>query len=101
MRYRFVILLLCSWFCISAQDTIHPESVPSSVVQHKVESAKKEKENHLVNVDSVLLKKPVTTQRASSRDFSNDYRNRYSGNDFNYTTIKPKESIMERVFRNI
>lgn len=52
-----------------------------------------------VNTDSLLKKGVVTDQTVFPKQFRPGFRKDYKGNSFNYETIKPRESLWERIQR--
>jgi hypothetical protein len=56
---------------------------------------------NMYRADSVLIKHPVTENTVYPRKFKENLKARYKGNEFDYTTIKPKESFWQKLQRKI
>lgn len=55
----------------------------------------------MVASDSLLKERPQTENTVYSRKFKENIPSRYKGEDFNYETIKPRESFWDRLMRKI
>ncbi|KQT21895.1 hypothetical protein ASG31_00695 [Chryseobacterium sp. Leaf404] len=53
----------------------------------------------MVSSDSLLLERPQTENTVYSRKFKENISSRYKDEDFNYETVKPRESFWERLMR--
>lgn len=54
-----------------------------------------------VKVDSVLLIQPTTNNTIYPKKFNPNLNSRYKGEDFDYTTIKPKEALWDRIKKKL
>lgn len=55
----------------------------------------------MVASDSLLKKRPQTENTVYSRKFKDNIPSRYNDEEFNYETIKPRESFWDRLLRKI
>lgn len=56
---------------------------------------------NMYRADSVLLKNPVTENTIYPKKFKENVPSRYKGNEFDYTTIKPRMSFWDRMMAKI
>lgn len=96
MKHKFFLFLAFIGFFLGIAQK--PDSVVTEVVT--VEQIKKYNQN-MVSADSLLQKHYETNNRITQRAFPENFRSKYSGNDFDYTSVKPKESLWSRIKRNI
>ena len=92
MRTKF--LLLFYFFCflsIPAQKNTNPYTGDSLWLKSHYEN--------MATVDSVLKYSPETSSQTYPKKFDPNFRNRYKGEDFDYTTVKPKEALSEKIIR--
>jgi len=52
-------------------------------------------------VDSILHYNPETSNTVYPKKFAPEFREKYKGEEFDYTTIKPRESLWEKIGRKI
>lgn len=55
----------------------------------------------LLPADSLLQEKYWTDNTTYPKNFRQNYRNSYKGEEFNYTTVRPHESLWERIKRKL
>lgn len=94
---KFKILLL--FFIIlrlsgSAQEL--PPNPVSNIVDSAVTSHKK-----LFPTDSLVVRKPMTENTVFSKRFDENYRKKYKSSEFDYTTVKPKESVWQKIMKRV
>jgi hypothetical protein len=56
---------------------------------------------NMYRADSVLLKNPVTENALHPKSFKENIRSRYKGDEFDYSTSKPRESFWDKLMRKI
>ncbi|MBK1894258.1 DUF4129 domain-containing protein [Chryseobacterium paridis] len=56
---------------------------------------------NMYRADSVLIKHPISENTVYPKKFKDNLNARYKGNEFDYTTIKPKESFWQKLQRKI
>lgn len=96
MPYKLLFLFLfLSSAGTFAQDRENP---PPVVVQ--VDSAYIAPTDY-VAADSLLRANPVTQNTVYPKSLNPNFRNKYKGPEFDYTTIKPKESLWSKIKRRL
>ena len=53
------------------------------------------------NTDSLLLQKPTTNNIVFPKSFDPKFRSKYKGADYDYTTVKPRESLWQKIQKRI
>ena len=53
------------------------------------------------NTDSLLLQKPTTNNIVFPKSFDPKFRSKYKGADYDYTTVKPRESLWQKIKKRI
>lgn len=94
-KLPFLFLILFS-FGAFAQE---PESPPPVVVQ--LDSVSYSPNGDFLLADSLLAKNPVTDNVVFPKSVKPDFRNKYKGPEFDYTTVKTKESLWEKIQRKL
>ena len=56
---------------------------------------------NMLRADSVLLKKPVSENQIYPKKFKENLQSRYRGNEFDYSTSKPRESFGQKLMRKV
>lgn len=56
---------------------------------------------NMYRADSVLMKHPTSENTVYPKKFKENLQARYKGNEFDYTTIKPRESFWQKLQRKI
>ncbi|ASK31709.1 DUF4129 domain-containing protein [Chryseobacterium sp. T16E-39] len=56
---------------------------------------------NMYRADSVLIKHPISDNTVYPKKFKKDLKERYKGSEFDYTTIKPKESFWQKLQRKL
>ncbi|WBV59679.1 DUF4129 domain-containing protein [Chryseobacterium camelliae] len=78
------------------------ESEPASAVEvEAIDSLSGEHYRGMNRADSVLLKQPVTENTVYPKKIKENIQSRYKGNEFDYSTSKPRESFFEKLQRKI
>ena len=57
--------------------------------------------NNMYRADSVLLKNPVSENVLHPKSFKENIRSRYKGEEFDYSTSKPRESFWNKLMKKI
>ncbi len=87
---------------ITAGFSFGQESEPSATIETVVvDSLSEEHYKGMNRADSVLLKKPVTENTVYPKKIKENIQSRYKGNEFDYSTSKPRESFWEKLQRKI
>ncbi|MDQ0476981.1 DUF4129 domain-containing protein [Chryseobacterium sp. MDT2-18] len=58
-------------------------------------------ENGQYYTDSLLLEKPTTNNIVFPKSFDQKFQSKYKGSDYDYTTVKPRESIWQKIQKRI
>lgn len=94
-----VILFL---FFVTTGFSYAQENEPASVVEAEtIDSLSEEHYRGMNRADSVLLKQPVTENTVYPKKIKENIQSRYKGNEFDYSTSKPRESFFEKLQRKI
>lgn len=56
---------------------------------------------NMYRADSVLMKNPVSENTVHPKKFKENLQSRYKGNEFDYSTSKPRESFWQKLMRKI
>ncbi|MBW8524639.1 DUF4129 domain-containing protein [Chryseobacterium chendengshani] len=56
---------------------------------------------NMQRADSVLLKNPVSENTVYPKSFKENIKSRYKGNEFDYSTSKPRESFWDKLMRKV
>ncbi|WHF50384.1 DUF4129 domain-containing protein [Chryseobacterium gotjawalense] len=51
--------------------------------------------------DSILLEKPTTNNIVFPKSFDQKFQSKYKGSDYDYTTVKPRESLWQKIQKRI
>lgn len=97
MKSSFLFLSFFAFHFLLSQEV----SPPSAVVVDSVVEGNMSKNNNLIPADSVLKANPITSNTVYPKTFSPDYKSKYKGEAFDYTTIQPKESLLDRMIRRV
>lgn len=93
MKFKFYFLFLLLIFTFGAAQIVTPEPsvIDSSFIY----------EDEYKAPDSGLLKMPVTNEIVFPKKFEEKFQSKYKGEDFDYTTINPRESLWEKMKKRI
>jgi hypothetical protein len=80
-----------------AQESQPPTTIETVVV----DSLSEEHYRGMNRADSVLVKKPITENMVYPKKIKENIQSRYKGNEFDYSTSKPRESFWEKLQRKI
>jgi hypothetical protein len=80
-----------------AQESKPPTTIETVVV----DSLSEEHYKGMNRADSVLVKKPITENTVYPKKIKENIQSRYKGNEFDYSTSKPRESFWEKLQRKI
>ncbi|MGA9213230.1 DUF4129 domain-containing protein [Kaistella sp.] len=58
-------------------------------------------ENGQYYTDSLLLEKPTTDNSVFLKSFQEKFQSKYKGADYDYTTIKPQESLWQKIKKSL
>lgn len=92
----FVFLLISF-----AAGSLHAQDDPPPTAEVYIDSISTNHYKNMYRADSVLLKKPVTENTVYPKKFKENVPSRYKGEDFNYTTTKPRMSVWEKLMKKI
>ncbi|AZA87040.1 DUF4129 domain-containing protein [Chryseobacterium shandongense] len=95
MNKLFVFLL------ISFAADLHAQDDPPPTAEVYIDSISTNHYKNMYRADSVLLKKPVTENTVYPKKFKENVPSRYKGEDFDYTTTKPRMSVWEKLMKKI
>ncbi|AZA53183.1 DUF4129 domain-containing protein [Chryseobacterium sp. G0201] len=93
----FFLLIFFSYESSFAQD----QTDPPPVAEAYIDSLNTGHYKNMYRADSVLLKNPVSENTVYPKKFKENIQSRYKGNEFDYTTVKPKESFWQKLLRKI
>ncbi len=79
---------------ISAQEEEFPPVIVDTVWNQN-------NDEHLLPLDSILKHDIETRNTHYPKKIDPKFREKYQGDDFNYTTVKPKESLFAKIYRQI
>lgn len=97
MRYKTLLFILLLWFSCGfsqQQETLPP-------IAEKLDSVAVAVYENTLPADSLLKKNPETNNTIYPKKLNPNFKNKFKGDEFDYTTIKPKESIWEKITRNL
>lgn len=90
----FILLIFSSGF-------FRAQAVDSTVVEYMEDSLVTGHYKNMYRADSVLLKNQVSENRTYPKSFKENIKDRYIGNEFDYSTSKPRESFWQKLQRKI
>lgn len=91
--YIFIILLVVNFVFSQEQNPPPIRGIPGVVLEH-------DDENYL-KVDSLYQHDTKTNNTFYPKSFSDDFKNKYKGDDFDYTLNKPRKSLWERFLNRV
>lgn len=94
-KFLFVFVCICS-LAYGQVDSVVTKTVDSVTVEVLPYNSK-----DYLKVDSLIKLKPTTENVVFPKHFPEKFKSKYKGEEFDYTLVKPKESIMERMLRRI
>ena len=96
MNFRFFLLLIFSFWGASAfsQETTIEEVVIVDSVDTKSDEV-------FIEADSLVKSSYSTNNTLYPKTFTPNIQNKYKGNEFDYEVLKPKESIWDKIKRQI
>ncbi|MGE4514604.1 protein of unknown function [Chryseobacterium taeanense] len=97
-RLFFILLIFISAGHIHAQTQDDP---PPPVAEVYVDSLSTGHYKNMYRADSVLLQKPITENTLYPKKFKDSIQSRYKEKDFDYTTVKPRMSLWEKIMAKI
>lgn len=98
MEGKFAILFFLTTFSVLfSQDG----KVPASPATDFVDSAAVSLEDQMISTDSVLKLRQPTDNTIFPKTFQPKFQSAYQGDEFDYTTIKPKESLWQKMQKSI
>ncbi len=96
MNFKLVFLFFLLFSAsFSAQEELPPE------VSVEVDSLVPNYGDGMLKADSILSEKYLTDNKIFPKEIQPNLRNKYKGEEYNYATIKPKESLWDRMKRRI
>lgn len=93
----FFLLIFFSFEFYYAQN----DPQPTVVEEYIEDSLNTGHYKNMYRADSVLLKNPVSENTVYPKKFKENIQSRYKGNEFDYTTVKPKESFWQKLLRKV
>ena len=94
MKIKSILFFLSfSIIFLSAQEG----KMPVTKILDSVNSSKVD----MLPADSILVKNYETENAVYPKNFTDKFQEKYRGKDFDYSTIKPHESLWQRIKRNI
>ena len=96
MKFKFLIFLI---FAVSSRIIAQEGSlpVPAKVVLDTLNKSK----GSMLPADSILKRNYKTENTVYQKSFEPNFQKKYNTKEFNYSIIKPHESLWERIKRNI
>ena len=98
MNKLFIFLLI---FLAVGSVYAQNEDDPATTAEVYVDSISTSHYKNMYRADSVLIKKPVTENTVYPKKFKENVPSRYKGEDFDYTTTKPRMSVWEKLMKKI
>ncbi|MEC3877069.1 DUF4129 domain-containing protein [Chryseobacterium salviniae] len=98
MNKFFIFLLI---FLAAGSFRAQNEEDPPPVAEVYIDSVSTGHYKNMYRADSVLLKKPVTENTVYPKKFKANVPSRYKGEEFDYTTTKPRMSVWEKLMKKI
>lgn len=95
MKVKILILLFFILFFSGSAQELPPNSI-SVIVDSAVTSHQK-----LFPTDSLLARNPTTDNSVFSKQFDENFRKKYKSSEFDYTTIKPRESLWQKIMKRV
>ncbi|MGC4129303.1 MAG: DUF4129 domain-containing protein [Bergeyella sp.] len=92
------------FFVFLLSSGIYAQDVPPPPVTIEADSLWKEEGDYYENmlpVDSLLRENRETSNTTYPKTFDANFREKYKGEEFNYTIVKPKESLWAKIERRI
>ena len=96
VKISFIFIFLISSFAFSQE-----EKNPVPVIVDSVSAYVDPFNDGKLDADSLLQVSPETSNTIYPKNLDPKFREKYKGNDFNYTTTKPQESLWERMMRKL
>lgn len=96
MNKFFIFLLI-----FLAAGYVHAQDDPPPTAEVYVDSVSTGHYKNMYRADSVLQNKPVTDNTVYPKKFKENVPSRYKGEDFDYTTTKPRMSVWEKLMKKI
>ncbi|SEM55009.1 protein of unknown function [Chryseobacterium taichungense] len=97
-KFFFISLIFISVVHVHAQTQDDP---PPPVAEVYVDSLNTGHYKNMYRADSVLLQKPITENTNYPKKFKENIQSRYKGKDFDYTTVKPRMSLWQKLMAKI
>ncbi|QOW10751.1 DUF4129 domain-containing protein [Kaistella flava (ex Peng et al. 2021)] len=95
MKFRiFLFFFLLQFISGNSQELPPP---PMSSFKDSLEV----RNNEQFYTDSLLLKNPTTDNIIFPKSFEDNFQSKYKGADYDYTTIKPRESLWQKIQKRI
>lgn len=96
MKFKFIFF---TFFIFYSSFSAQEESLPVSVktVLDTLHQSKKE----MLPADSLLKGNYKTDNTVYPKNFTDNFQKKYKGKDFDYSILKPHESLWERIKRNV
>ncbi|ASW74914.1 hypothetical protein IQ37_12535 [Chryseobacterium piperi] len=95
-----ILFFLLIFFSIGSTYAQNDDNTPISE-EYLEDSLSMGHYKNMYRADSVLMKNPVSDNVVYPKQFKQNLKSRYKGNEFDYTTIKPRESFWQKLQRKI
>ncbi|MDP2454400.1 MULTISPECIES: DUF4129 domain-containing protein [unclassified Kaistella] len=95
MKFRIFFFFFLLQFIGGNSQELPPPSISSFKDSIQI------RKNEQFYTDSLLLKNPTTDNIVFPKSFEEKFQSKYKGADYDYTTIKPRESIWQKIQKRI
>ena len=97
MRFRILIFFFLQLFFYGSSQELPPP--PISIESNHLDSI--EIDDLQYYTDSLLIENPTTDDIVFPKSFEEKFQSRYKGPDYDYTTIKPRESLWQKIQKRV
>lgn len=98
MNKSLIFLLLC---CSAGPSVFAQTEETTPAAEVYVDSPSTGHYRNMYRADSVLMKNPVTENTVYPKKFRDKIPSRYTGKDFDYTTVQPRMSFWEKLMKKV
>lgn len=100
-KFLFFILFVFSFGFSNAQDLDSTVVYDDYYEESYEDSLSTGHYKNMYPADSVLLKNPVSENTVYPKNFKENIKSRYKGEEFDYSTSKPRESFWEKLMKKV
>ncbi|WP_292008998.1 DUF4129 domain-containing protein [Chryseobacterium sp.] len=97
-KILFFLFFFFSIGFLVAQDDVEPTVVEEQVI---LDSLHGYPYKGMISADSLLKRKPVSENKVYPKRFKENFQSKYQGNEYDYSTSKPRESFWQKLERKI